>query len=220
MKFSFSDDQKLFASSLRDLLARECPASRVREAWDDGTGHAADVWMKLGETGVLGMLLPESDGGMGADEIDLVSLLTELGRAGVPGPVLEHAAVAAPALAGTEWAKGLADGSVVATVAIDGPYVPHAQVADIALTTDGVVLLSGALLTDVDGIDLGRRLFAVTHGDLIALDRFDPALARDRASLGAAAVLVGTARRLLDIAGEYARQREQFGKPIGSFKAV
>jgi alkylation response protein AidB-like acyl-CoA dehydrogenase len=220
MKFSFSDDQKLFASSLSDLLANECPASRVREAWDDASGHAADVWTKLADTGVLGMLVPEADGGMGGNEIDLVLLLNELGRAGMPGPVLEHAAVVAPALAGTEWASGLADGSVVATVALDGPYMPHAQVADVALGAGGVVVLSDASLTDVDGIDLGRRLYSVRHGDAIAVDGFDVELARDRAAMASAAVLVGTARRLLDLAGEYARQREQFGKPIGSFQAV
>ena len=65
MRFAFSEDQHLFASSLRELLTKECPASRVRAAWDDGSGHAADVWSKLGETGVLGMLVPEADGGLG-----------------------------------------------------------------------------------------------------------------------------------------------------------
>jgi len=49
-------------------------------------------------------------------------------------PIVEHAAVVAPALIGTDFAAGLADGSVIATAALDGsPYVPHAQVADIAL---------------------------------------------------------------------------------------
>ena len=47
---------------------------------------------------MLGLLVPEADGGLGGDEVDLVLLLVELGRAGVPGPVLEHVAVAAPAL--------------------------------------------------------------------------------------------------------------------------
>ncbi|HKA05346.1 MAG TPA: acyl-CoA dehydrogenase family protein, partial [Acidimicrobiales bacterium] len=82
MRFSFTDDQRLLASTLRDLLGKECPPIRVRAAWDDGTGQAADVWAQLGDLGLLGLLLPERDGGGGRSEIDLVLLLVELGRAG------------------------------------------------------------------------------------------------------------------------------------------
>ena len=65
-------------------------------------------------------------------------LLEELGKAAAPGPIVEHVAVVAPALAGTELAAGLADGSVVATAALDGsPYVAHAEVADIVLDARG-----------------------------------------------------------------------------------
>ena len=39
-------------------------------------------------------------------------------------------------------------------------------------------------------------------------------------ALAAAAYLVGLAERMIEMAAEYARQREQFGKPIGSFQAV
>ena len=45
--------------------------------------------------GVFGMLVPESAGGLGGTEVDLVLLLEELGRAAVPGPVFETAAVVA-----------------------------------------------------------------------------------------------------------------------------
>jgi alkylation response protein AidB-like acyl-CoA dehydrogenase len=220
MKFSFSEDQRLFASSLRELLAKECPPTRVRQAWDDGTGHAADVWTRLGETGVLGMLLPESAGGMGGDEIDLVLLLMEMGRAGVPGPVLEHAAVAAPLLADTEWSAGVADGSTVATVALDGDVVPHARAADLVVGPAGVVRVAEATLVDVDGLDGGRRLCRIDPGPTTPVATFAADVAADRAALAASAVLIGTAERLLDLAANYGRERHQFGQPIGSFQAV
>jgi alkylation response protein AidB-like acyl-CoA dehydrogenase len=219
VRFAYDDDQRLFASTLRELLAKECPATRVRQAWDDGTGAAPEVWAALAGTGLTGLLVPEADGGLGRDEDDLVPLLVEVGRAGVPGPVLEHVAVAAPALAGSRWAPALADGSVVATVALDGARVPHARAADLVLTPAGVVETAGAELTDVPALDGGRRLAELGRaaGHPVA---FDVPRARRRAALAAAAVLVGLAERLGELAGDHARSRHQFGRPIGSFQAV
>jgi alkylation response protein AidB-like acyl-CoA dehydrogenase len=211
MRFAFTDDQKLFAEGLRELLIKECPPATVRAAWDDGTGHAPELWAHLAEMGVFGMLVPEADGGMGGSEVDLVLLLQELGRAAVPGPVFETAAVVAPALA---------DATIVGTVAIDGsPYVPHAHVADVVLVPGGLVRTADATLTDVDGIDGGRRLFTVAGASTAAVE-YDEALAFDRGALAAAAFLVGLSERMIDVAAEYARQREQYGRPIGVNQAV
>jgi alkylation response protein AidB-like acyl-CoA dehydrogenase len=211
MRFAFTDDQKLFAEGLRELLTKECPPATVRAAWDDGTGHAPELWAHLAEMGVFGMLVPEADGGMGGSEVDLVLLLEELGRAAVPGPVFETAAVVAPALG---------DAAIVGTVAIDGsPYVPHAHVADVVLVPGGLVRTADATLTDVDGIDGGRRLFTIAGASTEAVE-YDEELAFDRGALAAAAFLVGLSERMIDVAAEYARQREQYGRPIGVNQAV
>jgi alkylation response protein AidB-like acyl-CoA dehydrogenase len=220
VRFAYTDDQRSFAGALRDLLAKDCPPTRVRQAWDDGTGHAPDLWATLAGTGLFGLLLPEADGGLGRDEVDLVALLVEIGRAGVPGPVLEHLAVVAPALAGTRWAGGLADGSLVATLGLDGPCVPHAGAAQLVLTPAGVVETAGATLVDLDGIDGGRRLAEIASAGAAHPVEIDVATARDRAALGAAAVLIGVADRLGELAGDHARARHQFGQPIGAFQAV
>ena len=80
-------------------------------------------------------------------------LLEELGRAAVPGPVFETAAVVAPALG---------DGATVGTAVLDGsPYVPHAHVASFVLVPGGVSAPTVRRLTAVDAIDGGRRLFTV-----------------------------------------------------------
>jgi len=210
MRFAFTDDQKLFAEGLRDLLAKECPPGRVRAAWDDGTGHDAALWDHLAEMGVFGMLVPEDAGGLGGTEVDLVLLLEELGRAAVPGPVLETAAVVAPALG---------DPAVAGTAALDGsPYVPHAHVTSIVLVPGGVVRTEGAGLTEVDALDGGRRLFTLDAP--VEPLGYDEALAFDRGALAAAAVLVGLSEHMIDVAAEYARQREQYGRPIGVNQAV
>ena len=210
MRFAFTDDQKLFAEGLRDLLDKECTPAHVRAAWDDGAGHDFTLWNHLAEMGVFGMLVPERAGGLGGTEVDLVLLLEELGRAAAPGPVLETAAVVAPALG---------DGATVGTAVLDGsPYVPHAHVASLALVPGGLLRTDGASLTAVDAIDGGRRLFTV-DGPVEPYD-YDEALAFDRGALAAAAYLVGLSARMIDVAAEYARQREQYGRPIGVNQAV
>jgi len=210
MRFAFTDDQKLFAEGLRDLLDKECTPAHVRAAWDDGAGHDFALWNHLTEMGVFGMLVPEAAGGLGGTEVDLVLLLEELGRAAVPGPVLETAAVVAPALG---------DAATVGTAALDGsPYVPHAHVASVVLVPGGAVRTDAATVTAVDSIDGGRRLFTVDGA--VEPFAYDEALAFDRGALAAAAYLVGLSERMIDVAAEYARQREQYGRPIGVNQAV
>jgi alkylation response protein AidB-like acyl-CoA dehydrogenase len=218
MRFSFSEDQLAMAAALDDMLRRECPPSRVRAAWEDETGHAPELWARLGEMGVLSMCMPESVGGMGGNEIDLVLLLEACGRAAVPGPIVEHAAVAAPAMAATAHGPGLANGSVVATAWLaPAPYVAHAHVADVIYTSGEAITGHRSLVQPIEGLDGGRRLFTLP----VSTDAGnDNPLDFDRGAVGTAAYLVGLGDTMLTIAGDYARQREQFGKPIGSFQAV
>lgn len=216
MKFSFTDDQRLFAEGLRDLLTNECPPSAVRESWDEHSGHLPRLWSQLGEMGVLGLLVPEADGGMGGSLVDAVLLFQELGRAGVPGPVLEHMVVGAPLLSSVD--PKVVDGSNVTTAWIDdSPYVAHAHVASTIVTDGG--LLTGFSVEDVHGLDGGRRIFTVTGGHRTPITTATDRL-RDSMAVASAAYLIGLGERMIDIAAEYARQREQFGKPIGSFQAV
>jgi alkylation response protein AidB-like acyl-CoA dehydrogenase len=71
--------------------------------------------------------------------------------------------------------------------------------------------------------ELGRVSFEPSsryrmRDDLSTVDLF--ALGRERAALGTAAQLVGLSRRMLDMAVQYAKDREQFGKPIGAQQAI
>lgn len=222
MRFAFTDDQLLFADGLRDLLAKEFPAADLRALWEDGGHHAPGLWRHLAEMGVLGALAPESAGGMGMGFVDAILLLEQLGYAAVPGPVIESIAVVIPALAAdpstASLAADIAGGSLVATAAIEGtPYVAHAADSGAVLTPEG--LLTGYTTADAHGIDAGRSLGTVTGGSTqpVAYAVDD---AFDRGALATAAYLVGASQRMIDIAADYARQREQFGKPIGSFQAV
>lgn len=225
MRFSFTEDQHTLAASLRAYLAKSCPPAAVRAVWDDGTGHSPALWRELAEMGVLGMLAPEAAGGMGGTDVDAVLLYEELGRACVPGPVLETMAIAAPALAATAWASALSAGALVVTASIDGgPYVPHARAADLILlrvAVGGLVAVEreAAELRYVDGIDGGRRLYSVFASSSAPVDA-DVSLAFDRGALAMAAYLIGLGEAMVSMGAVHARERHQFGKPIGVNQAV
>ena len=60
MRFAPGDDALLFASTVRDLLAKECPPEVVRATWEPGAPAVpAELWGRLSEMGVLGALAPE-----------------------------------------------------------------------------------------------------------------------------------------------------------------
>jgi alkylation response protein AidB-like acyl-CoA dehydrogenase len=226
MHFAFTPEQHEFAAGLREMLEREFPPSRLRHVWESGTGHDPALWSRLAEMGVLSMMVPAADGGLGGDFVDAILLLEELGRAAAPGPVLETMAVGAIACAGTPWAGGIVDGTVPVTAALLGErYVPHAETAAVFLTVwdREVHAIEDPSVTDVaiDGIDGGRRLSLlaadVSKGIALATD---PAVLVDAGALAAAAYLLGLSSRMLAIAGDYARDRRQFGQPIGAFQAV
>ena len=86
MHFGFTDDELLLRDAVRALFERECPPDVVRAAWD---AESLDrrVWDALAQMGVPGVLVAEAGGGLGLDELSLVLLLEESGRAALPHPV-------------------------------------------------------------------------------------------------------------------------------------
>ncbi len=239
MRFAFSDDQRTFQESVRGFLEKECPASFVRGLAETETGRSPELWAKLGEIGLLGVLVPETHGGLGLSEVDLVLLLEETGRVALPGPVVESALVGSALLAecgaaelGERWLARAAAGQAILTVghAIH-PVVADAHVADLLLLQSGDELhalpRASVTLEAQPCHDPARRLFTVgwTPSAATRLERGERAhrllaAALDRGALGVSAQLVGIAQRLVEQAVDYAEQREQFGRKIGSFQAI
>jgi alkylation response protein AidB-like acyl-CoA dehydrogenase len=217
MRFAWTDDQLAFRDAVRDLLAKECPPSVVRAAWEAPPGDLdLGVWEALDGMGVLSLLVPEDDGGLGLDECFLAPILEECGRAALPHPIVETAMVAAP--------LGLT--GVVATD-LGGAIVPWAADADAVLLRIGGVLRSyepdQVEVTPVATVDGARRAARVRpqgDGHLVTDDPAAVALAYDRGVLGVAAQLVGLSRAMLELTVAYVTERQQFGVPIGSFQAV
>ncbi|AQT81864.1 acyl-CoA dehydrogenase [Mycolicibacterium litorale] len=224
MRFALDDQQRDFAASIdAALIAADVPAA-VR-AWSAGdTAPGRKVWSTLSDLGVTALVVPEKFDGIEAHPVDLVVALERLGRWCVPGPVTESIAVAPILLAGhDDWADrsaALAAGELIATVALP-PSVPRAVNADFAgltlLATDGQV--SEATAGDAhESVDPTRTLFDVTATG--ASQSADVGRAYEFGVLATAAQLIGAAQAMLDMSVEYAKQRSQFGRIIGSYQAL
>lgn len=230
MRFTLSTEQQDFATSLRHLLA-DAETPGVVRAWGAGEHDAGTALLRrLADAGVTSLAIDDEFGGVGAHPVDLAVSFVELGRAGMPGPLVESAA-AVPALLqalpdrslAQKWLPGIADGSTTASIVLP-PAVPRALDGDIAdvvfaVTSSGVHTAS---ITDfVVSVDPARRLFDVAVAESLAESA---AAAADRAfdhgALACAAQLLGAGEAVLDRSTDYVRNRVQFGRPIGQFQAV
>jgi alkylation response protein AidB-like acyl-CoA dehydrogenase len=222
MRFAFTDDQLAFRDAVHDVLEKECPPERVRDAWTNADGRS-DAWNALAEMGVIGLSHPDVAGGLGVDEITVTLILEETGRFALPEPIVEHTAVALPLVA-EHLPDAVTDSSLFVA---GGPLVPYAASATaLLLERDRQLYLldrAAATLTPRTSVDGSRRLCSVQWDPYRGTNvggREDAALAFDRGALGVAAQLIGLTQHMLDTTVEYAQARHQFGVPIGSFQAV
>jgi alkylation response protein AidB-like acyl-CoA dehydrogenase len=179
-------------------------------------------WTQLADLGWTGVAVPEELGGAGLGFLEQSVLHEELGRALTPGPFFSTVAVALPALPPTEQAR-VAAGETSWVLAL-GPLVPDLDTAErIAFVGgDGVYELVGAEREVLHTNDETRPLGIVAGGEpgqrLGSTDVLPEIRNRSLAALALEAC--GAGRRALELAIGYASDREQFGRPIGSYQAV
>lgn len=226
MDFTITEDQATLTQGARDYLAGVHTPGVLRALDASDSRRSPDVWQGLVEMGLPRLLIPEAEGGLGLSLLDAVLIAAEFGRAGVAEPLAETALVAAPLLAkaGGQEALLSAIASGKAKVALQHPANPWVADLDSAShvlsAKDSTLLLaertgSAELLDSVDPL---RRLYAPVAPAGAEVGSADALL--DHAALIAAAQLVGVADAMLEQATEYAKNRSQFGQPIGSFQAV
>ena len=235
MAIGLTEEHEALAESVRGLAERHITAETVRA----GEPRPA-FWGALAAQGLPGLHLPEEHGGQGFTLVELAVAVEELGRAMAPGPfvptVLASALLAGSSAAG-EHLPALADGSRTACVATaaelvrDGrrvsgtaDYVLGAESADLFLLPVGEewVLLDArdVTVTPQESLDVTRGVASVTVTGVDAEPVTGVGDARALSAVVLGAEACGVAGRALEDAVEYAKLREQFGRPIGQFQGI
>ena len=239
MEFAFTDEQAMIGETARAFFAENATSKRTRDAMT-GDGIDRALWLAFcQELGLAGVALPEAYGGAGLGMVEL-ALVAEAAGAQVAALPLLGVATAARAIAAggsktqmSEWLPRLSSGEIIATTLIatdtQPALAPHGASADLILFAIGERAWlgkpdnPGINIKQLTTMDQTRPLAHIEFGGA-ALDALENGPAATQAAriggwICLAAEALGGAQTCLDRTVAYAKERVQFGRPIGSFQA-
>ena len=246
MSVAITEDHKALAATVADFLGRHQSRAAARALLDGADEQQPDFWNEAAQLGWLGLHVPEQFGGSGYSLEELVVVVEELGRGITPGafvPTMVGSAVLTAAgdpEIQQRLLPGLADGSVAAAIGLDGSVeisngtvsgrvdavigIGLADVIFVASGDDVAIVNTSADGVTIDiptNLDVTRRVGRVTFdgatADVVTGARQTLV---DYARTIFAAEAVGIARECTEQAAAYAKERQQFGRPIAMFQAV
>jgi 3-oxochol-4-en-24-oyl-CoA dehydrogenase len=246
MSIAISEEHRALAQSVAGFLTNHRSRAAARSLLTAEADGLPAFWAELGGLGLLGLHVPEELGGSGFGLLETLVVAEQMGRYLAPGPFVPTVITSAVLTAAgpddlqKRLLPGLADGSVIGAAALGG----EVTYADGAATGQAGVVISGHL-ADVLVVPAGDDVLVVenpaggVHADVPAnLDqsrraariRLDAApatvlpgargLLTDLARAVLAAEAAGVAAEATEQAAEYAKIRQQFGRPIATFQAV
>ncbi len=246
---AITDEHQDLADAAIGQLTRLSTRAGARATLEGGSSNPHEVWKAAAELGWLGLAIAEEHGGSGFGLSELAIVLEAQGRELTPGPFLPTVAASvvidrcADSLR-AELLPGLADGTTVGALGLSGsvvvgsdlvvtgesPAVLGAPDADVLvlIAGDDVVVVDasadGVTISPLESLDTSRSVGSVAlDGVTVTEERLLRGAARRARTVFrilASAEAVGVNWAALEMAVEYAKVREQFGRTIGTFQAV
>ncbi|MCR1782967.1 acyl-CoA/acyl-ACP dehydrogenase [Nocardioides carbamazepini] len=250
MDFLFTPEQDEAAELAAQILADQTTNERLKEVEAGGDRFDRALWKDLDEAGLLSLHLPEDQGGAGLGLVELARVLVEVGKRVAPVPLAVHGACTALLAAhgvtvgDRLYAAAVAEerahlpAAPVVTVAADGTLTGVKTLVRAGMAADALLVTAtgpagvGVHLVDAAAPGVERVAQRTSDGDTAALITFCGAAATQVGGADAAERLgqllvalsaaeqVGVTEGALRLTAEYAKTREQFGRPIGTFQAV
>ena len=224
MDFQLTDDQLALQEGLRAFVEGNYSFEKFPEI--EKAPLRREAWVELAEMGIFSLRQGEADGGVELGMVEAVVAFQELGRRLVPGP-----------LVWTHLAAGLVDGAALGQTIVGGLDQTRQSSAPIlieygnqldarlVLRSDGVYRVDPAGLdlklvgTPLDPLTPMAHAASLPQGDKLADAETAEKLRNEGAAL-TAGLMLGIAELTLDYSNEYAKTRQQFDRPIGSFQAI
>lgn len=235
MLFALTEDQQLLIDSTREMLLEQCTVERLRGMLKNAQTHDDARWSLITNMGLLTALASNEQGGLGLSEVDFAGIAEAAGYVALPEPLVEQGGIVIPLLAALSEHRGWLDRAMAGELVVAG-HPSQRLVADadkasaLILSVDDAVHLVERKAVDVirqESIDPFRQLYQLSWSPTVdskigsgqaANELWSTAF--ERGVIFSAAQCLGLAQRCVDMAVNYAKDRVQFGKPIGSYQAV
>ena len=174
-----TEEQTMLRDAAKAWVKDKSPVTAFRKLRDSGNADGFDraAWREMAEMGWTGILIPEEFGGTGLGYLTLGLVLEETGRTLTASPLISTALTATTALLlggndaqKSEWLPKVADGSIVATLAVDeGPHHHPEKVALKATKSGSGYALSGKKIFVIDGGSANLLIVAADSGSGVTL---------------------------------------------------
>jgi len=194
MDFRFTKNQQDFIEATKAFFNGECTPERMRKM---AAGEQVDnFWPQFAELGLLGLMAPESARGLEQPLVVMAGVAEAAGYVGLPEPYVEIAGITVPHAKEDELSG----------------HIRRAVRSDLRLYIDASLAEAGEVVSSIDPL---RNLVKAEGGNDENIESVNL-----HGAVLTAAQLTGLSKRMLDMSVDYAKDRNQFGKPIGSFQAV